>query len=83
MLSSYKTKTNLYIGCGILLQIARAFIFGDSPLGELLGVGGAILFLVGCCCYAKAKGHHAAWGLLGLLSILGLIILICFRDRNK
>ena len=82
MLVQYKTKTNLFIGVGILLQIA-AVVFLVGALAAVVKLVSAILFIIGCCYYAKAKGHNAAWGLLGLLSIIGLLILVFFTDRNK
>lgn len=83
MLSQYKSKTNLYIGIGLVLQIARMVVLGDSLLGLLAWLVGLVLFVIGCCCYSKGKGHSAAWGLLGLLSIIGLSVLVLFPDKNK
>ena len=48
--------------------------------GEFAGV---VLLVVGLCFYAKAKGYHAALGLLGLLSCIGLLILALMRDKTK
>ena len=83
MLSQYKSKTNLYIGIGLVLQIAQMVFFGDSLLGLLSVLVGWVLFIIGCCCYSKGKGHSAAWGLLGLLSLIGLVLLVMFPDKNK
>ena len=87
MLSEYKKKTNIGIGLGILLQISgkASSNGGDSSLiiGELLILVGAGLFIWGCVSYVKGKGHHGAWGILGLLSIIGLIILALFPDKHK
>lgn len=83
MLPQYKAKTNLFIFIGILLELTKIFIFGNSGIGFLTGFWGWVLVIVGCCYYAKAKGYHAAWGLLGLLNIIGLIILVVFHDKNK
>ena len=44
---------------------------------------GSILFIIGCCFYAKGKGYNGAWGLLGLLSLIGLLILVCMKDKHK
>ena len=41
-----------------------------------------ILLIIGLGYYAKAKGHSVYFGLLGLLSWLGIIVLIALRDKN-
>jgi hypothetical protein len=46
-------------------------------------VAGTVLFFVGMCYYAKAKGYSAALGLLGLLSCGGLIVLALLPDKTK
>lgn len=83
MLPQYKTKTNVYIGIGILVQLIAMVGFPESGIGILLRLLGSGLFIAGCVFYAKGKGHHGGWGALGLLSIIGLIILICMKDKNK
>jgi len=90
MLKEFKAKTYIGIGFGIFLTY---FLYAIEPktgsgfLVSLVGLGlsilSMVLFIWGCCCYAKGKGHHGAWGLLGLLFIPGLIILSFFRDMNK
>ena len=81
MLQEYKTKTNLFILLGIIIQVVGVIVSQD--IGLLIRLGGSVLFIIGCCCYAKGKGYHGAWGLLGLLSLIGLIILVCMRDKHK
>ncbi|MDZ7611332.1 MAG: hypothetical protein U5L10_01075 [Candidatus Moranbacteria bacterium] len=88
MLKEYKKKTNIFVGLGLVLQFSSLFLRQDgdvmSALGSLVSLGGIILFTIGCWHYAKGKGYHGAYGLLGLLfSILGLIILIAMPDKNK
>ena len=51
--------------------------------GLLIRLVGSVLFIIGCCYYAKGKGYHGAWGFLGLLSLTGLIVLVCMRDKHK
>ena len=82
MLAEYKTKTNLFILFGIALQIASRFT-KPTEVGNVLVVVGAILFIIGCCFYAKGKGHSGAFGLLGLFNLIGLIVLVCMRDKCK
>lgn len=87
MLVEYKKKTNIGVGLGILTQIVGRGLIAGGDAGAILGflflLGGAVLFIWGCCSYAKGKGYHDAWGFLGLLSLIGLIILVCFPDKHK
>lgn len=48
-------------------------------LGVFLGGG---MLIVGLCYYAKAKGYNPLWGLVGLLSCLGLLILAVMPDKT-
>jgi hypothetical protein len=74
---------------GLLLQLAgngmaRAASVGDAgvaALGSLVTLAGAALLIVGLGYYAKLKGRHWAWGFLGLLSCLGLIVLYLIGKR--
>ena len=81
MLAEYKTKTNIGVGLGIALQLLGRMAIGDNPLGLVVTLIGGAVLIWGCCMYAKAKGHHPAWGLLGLFSIFGLIILVVMSDK--
>jgi len=87
MLPEKKTKTNIGVGFGIVLQIAGrvlAYMGGVvAILGLILILVGAASFIWGCMNYAEGKGHSKWLGLLGLLSCLGLIILICLPDHYK
>ena len=81
MLQEYKTKTNLFILLGIIAQVVGKMMSQD--IGSLIALAGVVLFIIGCSYYAKGKGHHGAWGLLGLLSIVGLLVLVCMRDKHS
>ena len=88
MLSEYKKKTNIGVGLGIITQIIANVVSAgggewDMIIGGLLGFVGTVFFIYGCISYAKGKGHHGAWGILGLFSIIGLIILVLFPDKHK
>lgn len=83
-----ENRKSLMIGVpGIILQIGGNIITRTNEdlalVGLLLLVLGSVLLCVGLGFYAKAKGHHPAFGLLGLLSILGLIILALMPDKHK
>lgn len=94
MIKSYQNKSNLGILLGLLLTYGAVFLFvtaGWRPatpearmsfamtvlLTRLLG---AALFIWGCCMYAKGKGRSGWWGAFGLLSLIGLIVLVCLKD---
>ncbi len=80
---------------GIVLQIVGQVIMvgggerAESPsvvmfvAGFLIILGGTALLMWGLAWYAAAKGHHMAWGLMGFLSFIGLIVLACLPDRKK
>jgi len=63
---------------GLIVQIGGWV--ADQPLLAILGT---ILLIVGLAYYAKAKGYHPIWCLLGFLSIIGWIILGLMKDRAK
>ncbi len=88
MLAEYKKKTNIAIGLAIVAFLVGCLLSGaiEEDVPALQGVFGLAvipLFIYGCCCYAKGKGYHGAWGLLGVFCPFGLIILVCFPDRHK
>lgn len=84
-----QNRTSLMFGVpGIVLQIVgalmgRDIIPGGETVGLIVQIAGTILLIVGLSFYARAKGRHPAWGLLGLLSIIGLIVLAVLPDRRK
>lgn len=86
MLQEYKGKTNLFVGLGLVINILAMYVLpryvGAGIVLPVLLVGTA-LFIAGCCFYATGKGHHGAWGVLGLFSIIGLLVLICMTDKHK
>ena len=91
MLPECKTKTNLFIAGGLVLQIVARAVWKSAWRQEawglllvlVLAVLGSVLSVVGCCNYAKGKGHDGIVGLLGLLNLIGLVILVCLPDKHK
>ena len=86
MLPEYKTKTNIGIGLGILLQLLGRFVTRNEAtalIGLILAIVGLVFFIWGCMNYAAGKGHSKWLGLLGLLSCIGLLILVFLPDRHK
>jgi hypothetical protein len=63
---------------GIVLQGA-----GKEISQPIVLIVGTVLLMIGLAYYAKAKGRSAAWCLMGLLSIIGLIVLACLKDLEK
>jgi hypothetical protein len=39
--------------------------------------------IIGCAYYAKSKGHEAIWGLMGLASFIGLVMLYFLKDKTN
>src|SRR5258706_15579271 len=44
---------------------------------------GGLLLVIGLGLYAKAKGRDGLWGLLGIFSIVGLVVLAALPDLAK
>jgi hypothetical protein len=80
-----KRNTNIGVGLGIVLQIVGRILSNDgmNGIGFIAILAGFVLFIWGCGQYAKGKGYSPWFGLLGLLSILGLIVLVFFKDKHK
>jgi hypothetical protein len=88
VLQEYKTKTNIGVGVGLILQIlgrvlAEKIGGAGALLGLLVALAGFGVFIWGCVSYARGKGQNGALGLLGLLSIIGLVILVVLPDKHK
>jgi len=93
-----KTKTNIGVGIGFILQLAGFFlpqtwdppaILGLALTGDTAAILGLVLifvsipvFIWGCINYAEGKGHSKWVGLVGLAGIIGLIVLILLSDRD-
>jgi hypothetical protein len=56
------------------------WVYLSLSAGVLLGV---IFLIVGLSRYATAKGYGPEYGFLGLLSILGVLILVALPDKTK
>jgi hypothetical protein len=92
MIKKYNTLSFVWGIPGILIQIfgimLRRFAqTQDMPplyddLGRLVVLFGIIALLIGFVYYAKAKGRSAWWCLFGFLSLIGLIVLACLKDKT-
>jgi hypothetical protein len=65
------------------MQVLGNSLANNSLLGWFVFGAGFILFIWGCGQYAKGKGYSAYFGALGLLSIVGLVVLVVFPDKFK
>lgn len=67
-----KLSSLIFLACvpGILLQG-----LGQDLRPRWLWLVGWLLFALGVAFYARSRGRHAAWGLLGSLSCFGMLIL--------
>ena len=85
MLPQYKRNTNIGVGFGILLQVAGRMMAerGSPEVGLIVALAGVAIFIWGCGQYAKGKGHSMWFGALGLLSVIGLVILVVMSDKHK
>jgi membrane protein implicated in regulation of membrane protease activity len=78
MIKRYNRISFLWGVPGFALQVAGVLM--HRPWLSWIGIG---LLAVGLMYYARAKRRHPAWGLFGLLSIVGLLVLACLSDRGK
>ena len=63
---------------GIFMVGGAQGLKGDPGIFALVWVAGILLFTIGMVFYARMKGRGGAFGLFGLLSCLGLLILHFF-----
>ncbi len=82
MIARYNRLIFLFGVPGLIVQIAgfAMRIQGHDLAGRLVILIGLILLTIGLALYAKALGRSPAWGFVGLLSIIGLIILASLKD---
>lgn len=90
MLSKYKRSSIIGIGAGVIAFLAGVALITSSETPEaiprvvgMLPAAGYILLIWGCRAWAKGKGYHGAWGLLGLMHVFGPIVVACFPDRFR
>lgn len=88
MLPRKQIATNIGVGLGIVLQVGGRLISSQEDpstmtLGAAAFFAGMAFFVWGCVSYAQGKGYSGAWGLLGLLSCLGLLVLVLMPDQYK
>ena len=96
MAPEYKTRANIGVGIGIILQLAGFLAFrvgvGGPQVVPLLTPGSpsGFLFLLsvpvlawGCMSYAAGKGRSKWLGLVGVLGSFGLAVLTAIPDQHE
>ena len=89
MIRKYKRYTLIFLILGFVLLGVSGGLDNEnrnsteSDISTALVFAGTIVFCLGCMYWAKGKGYHDAWGLLGLLNIFGILILLFFKDKTK
>jgi hypothetical protein len=83
-----KQLTTIGIGGGLVLKILGSIVFqvrehNAGAAGMFMNVAGTILFIWGCKHFVVGKGYNAWLAVLGILSCVGLFILIILPDRRK
>ncbi len=86
MLPKQKQKAFNCIGAALILSIVGfALTVIKTPLASYalpVSLSAIPVFVLGACAFAKAKGHHWAWGFLILTSLPGLFALMMFSDKH-
>ncbi len=86
--SAVKTASCLWGGIAVALLTIPALLilfktsYGILAIGILAVVGG-ILFLTGCFFYVVAKGYSPIFGALSFIPVVGHLVLVLLRDKNK
>lgn len=89
MLAKYKKQANTFLISGFFIWFLGNILKNEAlglslkPIGWIVFLAGLSLFVYGCTIYSKAKGHHPALGLLGILNLIGLIVLALLPDKHK
>ena len=80
-----RTKTNVGVGIGLILQMLGVTFAGKEDTTAIFGivllVASVPIFVWGCMNYAEGKGHSKSIGLVGLAGLIGLIVLVLLPDQ--
>jgi Ca2+/Na+ antiporter len=93
MIRSYARKSNIGVVV-FLVGIAVAIVATNNhpheniwdnnlvlaEVGVIAAIGG---WFYGLWAYVRAKGRSDAWVLMAFLSVVGLIVLLCLKDKQK
>lgn len=78
MIVRYQKQSYAVALPGLVLQL-----IGWAFSSWFIGAIGSVLLCLGLCLYAKAKGRHILWGVLGWFSIIGLVVLYVLPDKTS
>jgi len=69
----------------IIIGLGMQLLPNANPggFGALIRIGGTAVLIGACALYAENKGYSRNYGLLAILSILGVIVLVCLPRRNS
>ena len=85
-MSNHKIVIWSLIVLGLALQLICTAMGKRMPtpanIYSWLGMAGTIILLLACALYAQQKGYSRNYGLLALLSILGVFLLVCLPDKS-
>ena len=89
MIAKYN-RVSLFVGIpglilklfGLLFQQTARNIDHDQ-IGSLLILLGTITLVIGLCFYAKAKGHSARYGIMGIFPVIGIIYRACLKTAQN
>ena len=80
----------LGLAVGLLANMIRSSMHdpaqGPGAVEDILkfvGLLGSIVYIVGLCLFAKAKGRSPFWGLTGLLCLVGGITVALIKERPQ
>ena len=88
MIKRYNNLSFVFGIPGLVLHFLWIFFRGSEKdsstarMSEYAAIGGFFLLIIGLGYYAQAKGRHPAWGLLGFMSIIGMVILGLSKDMS-
>ena len=86
MIMEYNRKSYYFGVPGIILQtsgrIMTVNIQEQANLGAFYMLVGTALLITGFVFYTKAKSRAPAWCLFAFLSIIGVIVLACLKDKS-
>lgn len=92
MLTSYKRKANIagavWLVGSVVLTATVVGMHGNiwdngNVAAQLILIVSAIAWFYALGAYAMAKGHSAWWAIAGMLSVIGLIVVLALADRHS
>jgi hypothetical protein len=83
MIESKKNQAALGIVGGLVVAMAGSPMHLDGPLRVVWTSVGVCLYAWGAMSLAEAKGYSRWWGLLALVTIVGMLVLVFMPDRHR